>query len=218
MSDLPVMCSSGGVLPPGITKEKFGEERRCCTLAAQTQESLMRSRYLAVFAAMLSVSLYAHADQIFTLSGVTFSSLPTGGTPEGTLTGTFTTNNALNSIVSYDITASASGSFAGFEYTPLDSSVTSSSLPLQYFQLDAPLGGPATEELRLYFTSGLSASGGTISSSFSYEDETIAGGIRYPSGSVVAGSASSVTPEPSSMALLGTGLLGVAGVVKRRFA
>jgi hypothetical protein len=35
---------------------------------------------------------------------------------------------------------------------------------------------------------------------------------EFASGSLVA-----ATPEPSSFALLGTGLLGVAGVVRKRF-
>lgn len=34
----------------------------------------------------------------------------------------------------------------------------------------------------------------------------------------LAPAASSITPEPSSFALLGTGLLGVAGVMRKRFA
>lgn len=38
-------------------------------------------------------------------------------------------------------------------------------------------------------------------------------GVADTSGSLVAS-----TPEPSSFALLGTGLLGVAGVVRKRFA
>ena len=38
------------------------------------------------------------------------------------------------------------------------------------------------------------------------------------SGTVPGPAATSVTPEPSSIVLLGTGLLGVAGVMRKRFA
>src|SRR5580704_12377235 len=71
--------------------------------------------------ALLSVP-QAFADQIFNLSGVT---LQYGGT----LTGSFTTNNALTSVTSYDIVASGGpGSpgftFTGDTYTQGDSSIT----------------------------------------------------------------------------------------------
>lgn len=47
---------------------------------------------------------------------------------------------------------------------------------------------------------------------------SVAGPESSFEGNLLASTDTSVTPEPSSIALLGTGLLGVAGVARRRFS
>ena len=167
----------------------------------------------AVVAGLTLVSVRpASANIIYNLSNVTLSTSASGGAPIGTLTGSFTTNDARSSIVSFNIQASGTGTFAGFTYVPANATVTASSLPSQYFQLDSTGSG---NELRLYFSSPLTASGTTISTTFSYEHEP-SGGNRYPTGSIVAAASPvSSVPEPASFAALAAGLVGLAAVRRR---
>lgn len=154
---------------------------------------------------MLSAALAAHAD--------TFSFTLDGGTSGFSGTGTLTGN--------------ASGSSGGYLIAGISGTgVTGLIGPGGYNENDNLLFPTATQ---LFDLSGLS-----------FTDQNATGVYRvnlYSSGTMYyafvtdstnfsstvpvqfsLGATPTVTPEPSSIALLGTGMLGVAGVVRKRFA
>jgi hypothetical protein len=148
-------------------------------------------------------AVQASANIVYGFSGVTFSD-------GGTLTGTFTTNDARTSLLDYDITTSANTNI-GFHYTPGTSSSGSTSLPF-IIVLNTP---PALDHiLEVTFNSPLAATGGTIKiGDFdSFEQGPMAAGVRR---TITAGSAVAV-PEPSTLALFGIGALGLLGLRRIR--
>jgi hypothetical protein len=164
----------------------------------------------ALVAAVFLTTFNASAQITFTLNNVSFQSATLSA---GSLSGTFTTNSSTltstTQLLSWDLIATATGpinghSFAGFEYTNLDSrayfNVGGSGL-LTGFELDAPAGSTtanANDALRFYFATNLSATGSTslstVTPKISYENEQASGGNR----SVVSGSVLAAVPEPSS--------------------
>jgi hypothetical protein len=137
----------------------------------------------------------AAADHVFQLADVTF------GTPGVTATGTFTTNDTLTALVTYDITTSLVAGFPGFEYTPTTAPIVGNALPHSFELLSSG------HNLTLSFAgSGLTATGATLQPVMSSELNNIA---SPPLRSVVSGSVVGV-PEPSSL-LLG-GVAAAAGL------
>jgi hypothetical protein len=144
----------------------------------------------------------AAADHVFQLVDVMF------GSPGGTATGTFTTNDAITALVTYDITTSTVSGFQGFEYTPATAPAVNNKLPSQFGLFDGPM-----RSLSLGFGgSGLTATGATLSTSgINGSFETESGSPDFPieqrfvaSGSVVG------VPEPSALVL--GGLAAAAGL------
>jgi hypothetical protein len=146
----------------------------------------------------------ASATILYTFSGVTF----TGG---GTLSGTFTTNDAINTLISFDITTSA-GPGIGFHYTPATAGSSSSSLPFIIV-----LSTPTLDHILQVSFSSLTALGGPIKiGTFdSFEQGT---GVPAARRDIAAGSAiiATTVPEPSTIFLLGMGALGLLASVRRR--
>jgi hypothetical protein len=133
----------------------------------------------------------------------------------GTLTGTFTYNSTLNTLVSADITSSASS----YTYIYNDPSAGTTNVTLSIsnatsFELTSSLTHN-TDAIYVTFASALTTSGATITDSTSHSYEHDSFGNPSLSGSIIA-YVPAATPEPSAIALLGTGLLGIAGLVRRR--
>jgi hypothetical protein len=158
--------------------------------------------FCAAAGAAALLSAPASAAVIFNLVGVTLQ----GG---GTLTGSFTTNDALTAVTAVDITASA-GSFGGFPFTAYTyNSLPSFTLLPLVFDVNGPNAG---DELRIAFAGQLTASGATLANSYDYR--TNAGPRAVTAGSVVAAAAAAV-PEPATWAMMIVGF-GMAGAVLRR--
>jgi hypothetical protein len=132
----------------------------------------------------------------------------TFGPPGGTATGTFTTNDAITALLTYDITTSSVTGFPGFEYTPATAPIVLDSLPSSFVVEDS-VGSSANQELGLFFAGGLTATDAALSTTagsrsleVSTRSETITRFVA--SGSVVG------VPEPSALVL--GGLAAAAGL------
>ena len=160
---------------------------------------------IALAAASAALALVAAAPAS---AAVTFDVNATfvGG---GTLTGNFTTNDAITQVTGLNLQSSANGAFVAVTYANLGT-IDNQQLPTT-FRLT--VNGPPGRQVQLVFSPSLTAAGGVIGPN-SFENQAQAGN-RTIVGSVTARVAA--VPEPASWGLmmLGTAMVG-AGLRSRR--
>ena len=181
----------------------------------------MRISSLLTSVALVSASFAAQADTAYTYTGPTFTEVSDPFTTSDSITGsvtftsplaanlneaaltpsftfsdgvdTFTSANTVSNSDSFLFSTDASGNITQFEFEVID---LSSSM----------LAASTSESLSfaISLTSGFE----------SFGENTTSAGSFSPGVLTVA----SVTPEPSSLGLLATGMLGLVGMAKRRRA
>jgi hypothetical protein len=171
-------------------------------------------RHIALLCATgaFALSSPASASVLFTLQGVGFETV-------GTLTGTFTTNDALDDLEAIDFTSSTNGAFLSTNYTLPGGVEFFETLPTGGFEIRL---GDLTRGVRLMFSGAnplATPSAPVLLASNSFEYQQV--GTRYiTAGQVLASSVPSprAVPEPSSWMLMIAGVLALGATLRRQKA
>lgn len=170
----------------------------------------MQLRTLLITGLLASASLAARADNFTTFD--LNSSYIFGGTIDGTLTLDTTTNL----FTSADLTIAG---FVGYQNGTI-SDVSTQGEALGKYDVSIISNGSPYADLNLFLpiTTLVGYTGSPVVIPTDVLFATFPNVYFAGSGRLEPASGTSVTPEPGSLMLLGTGLLGFAGVVRRKFA
>ena len=170
-------------------------------------------RNLTAIAAVLAIGSPAAASVTFNVSGGFWWP---GVIVSGSISGTFTTNDAITQLTAIHLTTTENGDFESALYDDI-ADVDENVLP-HHFRLTVPpeFPGDPSNQLQLVFSTALTSVPGAAFTFGGFESQP-EGGNRMLNGTAsVVGSPPAAVPEPASWALTIVGFGLVGAVIRRR--